>query len=226
MLHDWLVLVMGTFGALLPIANPFSTAPVFASVTLRFTEARRNQQARQAAIYMASVLLVCLFAGAIILTFFGITLPILRMAGGVVIARVGFGMLSPGQPEEASEQTTEEAHHMMDVAFTPIAMPLLSGPGSMAVTISMATAADHWWEYLAVAVGILFTSWVSWVVLRQSTRVVGFLGASGMEALTRVMGFLLVCIGFQFVATGLFEGLTSDRVMAGLVEAVRRAQQR
>jgi multiple antibiotic resistance protein len=226
MLHDWLALVMGTFGALLPIANPFSTAPVFASVTLRFSESRRKQQARQAAIYMASVLLVCLFAGAIILTFFGITLPILRMAGGFVIARVGFGMLSPGQSEEASEETTEEAHHMMDVAFTPIAMPLLSGPGSMAVTISMATAADHWWEYTAVAVGILFTSWVSWVVLRQSTRVVHFLGASGMEALTRVMGFLLVCIGFQFVATGFFEGLTSDRVMDALVQAVERAQQR
>lgn len=220
----WIALVVGTFGALLPIANPFSTAPVFATVTRRFSDARRAQQARRAAVYMASVLLVSLFAGALILTFFGITVPILRMAGGFVVARVGFGMLSPGAEPEASEEATEEALHTADVAFVPIAMPLLSGPGSIAVTIGMATEVERWWEYLAVAVGIALTSAVCWFVLRQSTRVVQFLGAAGMEALTRVMGFLIVCIGFQFIITGFYEALASDAVMRAIVDAVDRAR--
>jgi len=226
-LQDWVTLVFGTFGALLPIANPFSTAPVFAALTSRFPEARRLQQARQAALYMASVLLVCLLAGALILTFFGITLPILRVAGGLVIARVGFGMLSPGGSDQGSGADAEDEHHMADVAFTPIAMPLLSGPGSIAVTISMATAAEPGGgDYLAVATGIVLTSAVSWLVLRESTRVVRFLGATGMEALTRVMGLILACIGIQFIATGFFEGITSDHVMSAIVDAVERAQHR
>jgi multiple antibiotic resistance protein len=223
MIQEFAALVVATFAALFPIANPFSTAPVFATLTARMPDDRRDGQARLACLYMGAVLLVSLIAGALILTFFGISLPVLRIGGGMIIARVGFDMLSPSPDEDLSDEKTEEALRRSDIAFTPIAMPLLSGPGSIAVTISMATEAESVEHYLAVGVGIVLVSFVSWIVLRSSARVVGFLGANGTHALSRVMGFLLACIGIQFVATGLIEGLSNEDVIGPIVEAFRNA---
>ena len=118
-----LTLAAATFAALLPIANPFSTAPVFATVTRRMTPERRLQQARMACIYTFSVLTVALLAGALILTFFGISIHALRFAGGLIVARIGFGMLNPHPEEKIGGEARAEAMEMQDVAFTPIAMP-------------------------------------------------------------------------------------------------------
>ena len=109
MFDDWLTLIGVTFGALLPIANPFSTAPVFVAISRRMSHSRRKQQARMAGLYMAMVLLVSLLAGALILEFFGISLPALRIAGGLVIARIGFSMLNPEPEEKLPEKDQKEA---------------------------------------------------------------------------------------------------------------------
>jgi multiple antibiotic resistance protein len=223
MLEEILILIGATIATLLPIANPFSTAPVFATLSKRFSVKRRKQQARMAAINMSIVLLVTLFAGALILTFFGITVPVMRIAGGILIARVGLGMSNPEPEEIVSDESKREARQMDDISFTPIAMPLLSGPGSIAVTISMATHADRVSEYLAVAIGIICVAAISLVILRLAEPVVEFLGVTGMNALTRVMGFLLICIGVQFVLTGLLEGITSGEAMGAIIDAIRQA---
>jgi multiple antibiotic resistance protein len=219
MLYDWLTLIGVTFGALLPIANPFSTAPVFVAITHQMSHAHRWQQARLAAIYMAAVLLVSLLAGALILEFFGISLPALRIAGGLVIARIGFSMLNPEPEERLPEEDQKEALDKRDIAFTPIAMPMLSGPGSIAVTISMATSVTRPRDYLAVGIGILIVAFLSWLVLRSSTRIVDFLGTTGVNVLTRIMGLILVCIGIQFIATGIFELVTDPGVVKAIYEA-------
>jgi multiple antibiotic resistance protein len=219
MFYDWLVLIGGTIGSLLPIANPFSTAPVFASLTRQMTPARRAQQARQAAIYMTSVLIGALLIGAGVMLFFGISIPALRIAGGLVVARVGFSMLQPAPEEALSDESRREAEDMREIAFTPIAMPLLSGPGSIAVTISMATEVDRPLEYFGVAIGVAVVAFVSWLVLRASTRVVDFLGVTGMDVVTRLMGFILVCIGVQFIATGVLEAITHEVVVRAVMDA-------
>lgn len=208
---------------MLPIANPFSTAPVFATITGDYSEEERKRQARMAAIYMMGVLLVTLFIGALVLTFFGIGMPALRIAGGLLIARIGFSMVNPEQQELVSEESKSEALQMRDIAFTPIAMPLLAGPGSMAATLSMASVAEGPSDYSGVAMGIGLVALVTWLVLRSSTVVARYLGVTGINALTRVMGFLLVCIGIEFVATGFFEGLTDQAIMGSIMEAARQA---
>jgi multiple antibiotic resistance protein len=223
MITQMLVLIGATIGTLLPIANPFSAAPVFATLSARFSHERRAQQANMAAVYMSAVLLVALFAGALILTFFGITIPIMRIAGGILIARVGFGMSNPEPEQHVSDDSRREAETMSDIAFTPIALPLLSGPGSMAATIGMATHADGIGEYLAVAAGILCVAAIALVILRTADTVAGFLGVTGMTVLTRLMGFLLLCIGVQFVLTGFMEGITNEAVMGEIVNAIRAA---
>ncbi|MCB1683554.1 MAG: MarC family NAAT transporter [Pseudomonadales bacterium] len=219
MIVDWLTLIGGTFGALLPIANPFSTAPVFAALTRRDTPLRRNEQARRAALYMLMILIGALLIGALVMTFFGITLPALRIAGGMIIAKVGFGMLNPAVDQNLSDASKDEAMLKQDIAFVPIALPLLSGPGSIAVTIAMATEVEAAPEYLAIAAGILLVSFASWLVLRSSSRVAEAMGVNGMNALTRLMGLVLVCIGVQFIFMGLLEALSSPQIAQILIEA-------
>lgn len=223
MLIQWITLIGATFAALLPIVNPFSTAPVFVAVTRRMPPEMRTQQARLACIYMAIMLTVTLVAGILILNFFGISLPALRVAGGLIVARIGFGMLSPDPDAELSEEGKAAAMDSESVAFTPIAMPMLSGPGSIAVTIGMATEAEVFSHSLAIAVGIVLVAFVSWLVLRSSLRVVDFLGVTGVTVLTRIMGLLLVCIGVQFVFRGLIEGVTDPEVMAAIIAAIAAA---
>jgi multiple antibiotic resistance protein len=224
MIFDLLSAALGTFVGLLPIANPFSTAAVFVAVTKRFTEAQAQDQARRACIYMAIVLLVSLFAGALVMEFFGISIPALRIAGGLIVARIGFGMLNPEPEEDVGETAKEEALHMADLAFTPLAMPMLSGPGSIAVTIGMAAGAETVGEYLAIAFGIVLVSFVSWLVLRSSRRIVALLGPTGMTALVRVMGFLLVCVGVQFVGLGVIQVLSNEHALRAVLEGLDAAR--
>lgn len=219
MLTSWFALVGLTVGSLLPIANPFSTAPVFVALTRRMRREHRLNQAYLACFYMACVLLVTLVVGAVVLEFFGISLPALRIAGGLIIARLGFNMLAPGPDDELTAEEQLEAEDRRDIAFTPIAMPLLSGPGSIAVTISAATEVDNALEYVAVAVGILLVAGASWLVLRSATRVVGYLGVSGVTVLTRLMGLVLVGIGVQFVATGFVELVTDPEIAQAIYSA-------
>ena len=142
-------------------------------------------------------------------------MPVLRVGGGLVIARIGLGMLDSEQKAPPTDLESDVASKL-DVALTPVAMPMLSGPGSIALTIAMATEATGMLSYTAIAGGILLVALVAWITLHFSASVVRFIGDSGMHALTRIMGLLLVCIGIQFVATGMIEGLTSAEMTAVL----------
>lgn len=205
-----------TVGAMLPIVNPLSTAPVFLAVTQGFSNARRNSQARRAAIYMAAILLVSLFGGALLLNMFGISIPILRIAGGLVIARVGFGMLEPAREQKMLPEEEEEAQSMEDVAFTPVAMPMLAGPGAIATTIAMATEASDTLHYAGIALGIGVISIVAWATLRSASFLKDLIGDTGMNVVTRLMGLVLVCIGIRFIAVGAIDGLTGE-LMTGRI---------
>jgi len=222
---EWLTLIAATVAALLPIVNPFSTAPVFVAVTRDMDSERRQHQARLACLYAFGILSVTLLAGAVILGFFGISIHALRVAGGLIVARIGFGMLSPQPEQELDPESRREAMDMRDVAFTPLAMPMLSGPGSIAVTIGLATEVGHPVQNLAVILGIAIVAAVAWLVLRSSARVVDVMGVTGVTALTRIMGLLLVGIGVQFVFRGITEPLLSDQVIGAIVAAVERAGQ-
>ncbi len=223
MIAEFLETVAVTFAGLFPIVNPISTAVVFVSITDRFSAAKKKQQAGWASIYMAAILLVFMTAGAVIMSFFGISLPAMRIAGGLIIARIGFGMLNPEPERPVSEEAENVAHEKRDIAFTPLAMPMLSGPGSIAVTITMATIADRFLDYVAIGVGILLVALSAWLVLRASTHVIGFLGAAGTEALSRIMGFMLVCIGVQFIGLAVIEIAANEEVLRAIVSGLRKA---
>ncbi len=216
MLSDWLTTILATFAGLLPIANPFSTAVVFLALTARLSEDDRERQARLASLYALGVLWVFLFAGALIMSFFGISIPALRVAGGLIVARVGFGMLSPQGPDT----TPDTSPARLDIAFTPLAVPMLSGPGSIAVTIGMAAGAETVSDYVAIAIGIALVVVVSWGILRSARSVKRLLGEQGIDALTRIMGFLLVCIGVQFIGIGVAEVAADPQLLGPILETL------
>ena len=194
-----------TLAALLPITNPFSTAPLFVSLTANFSKERQRQQAFMACVYAFFILVTFLLLGSVIVDFFGISVPGIRVAGGLIISTVGFRMLFPA-PRVGE---TGAAELEQDVAFTPIAMPSLAGPGSIAVVLGAAAQIqsghpDVWQViYLGVIAGMLITLVISFVVLRAASQMVRFLGPSGLDAMTRIFGFLLICIGMQFLLTGI-----------------------
>src|SRR3954452_16365555 len=124
-----------TIGALLPIMNPFSTAPLFLSLTVGMDPARRNREALLACIYAFAILVVFLLLGSAIIDFFGISVPGVRVAGGLIVSTIGFRMLfsQPPPAQVAGEGVAEEPP---DIAFTPLAMPSLAGPGSISVVLT------------------------------------------------------------------------------------------
>jgi multiple antibiotic resistance protein len=200
--------ILLTVGALLPIMNPFTTAPLFVSLTANFEPRRRHAQAIMACVYAFAILVVFLLAGVAIVDFFGISIPGIRCAGGLIILAIGFRMLFP-PAKTAAATDAAAAVPDQDVAFSPLAMPSLAGPGSIAVVMSAAaqvrSARPNDWTliYAGVIVGMAVTLVFSYVVLRLAAVMVRFLGPSGIDAMTRIFGFLLICIGMQFLLTGI-----------------------
>lgn len=216
-----LEIALVTITALLPISNPFSTIPLYLSLTAGHSVKWSRQQAFKAAIYMAGILLVFLWAGALIIEFFGISIPAIRVAGGMIIMRVGFSMLNPKDSDDITEEAKQESRTKKDIAFTPLAMPSLSGPGSISVVISMAASTDNVLGYLAVSIGILVVVLVAWLTMRGAPLVSRLLGITGLDALTRIMGFLLICIAFQFVFDGLGGYFSSERFLQPIIENLK-----
>lgn len=208
-------LVIATIVALLPIINPFSTAPMFLAMTEGYSAEERASQGRRGVIYMVAILLSFLIGGSFIMNFFGLSLPGLRIAGGILVAGVGMRMLYPKDKEQTPDEE-KEAKAKPDIAFTPLAMPSLSGPGAISVTIGLTSLATTWLHFASIAAGVLIVGAIVFVVLRASTQLVRFLGVNGLHAMTKIMGFLILCVGVQFIVNGI-KGVAADPEMLRLI---------
>jgi len=201
--HLW-VIFLGTFIGLLPIINPLSAAPTFLSITEGDSDERRREQARKGCFYMVAVLVSFLIGGTFIMNFFGISIPGLRIAGGILLTGIGMDMLSshPHQTKDTAEER-EAARKKVDISFSPLAMPMLSGPGSIAVTLGFTSLATDWYDYFAIIAGIISVAVITYIVLRLSGKLVRFIGPVGVNAMTKIMGFLIMTMGVQFVVNGI-----------------------
>jgi multiple antibiotic resistance protein len=227
-LTDYLGYTAGAVLAILPIVNPLGAVPLVMTVAAHLPEAERQRQIRRACIYTFALMAGFLVAGSLIMNFFGISMPGMRIAGGMIVAFLGFRMLFPS-PTVASE-VAARGEVKYDIAFTPLAMPGLSGPGTFAVVMSLSSQAgvregwDRVADFLGVASGIFLVALVSWFTLRGAERFNRLLGATGMVAMTRLMGFLMICIGVQFIINGLMAIVADPAIWSGLADAVRQAQ--
>lgn len=204
--HFYLQYLFGALVSLIVITNPLSKIPLFISLTHGMDEAKRAEQARMSCVYAAAIMLVSLLAGNLVLEFFGISYGALRIAGGFVVAVIGYRMLFLSQ----DTHSTTHRPSCEDCSFFPLAMPGISGPGTIAVVIGLSTeiaeldtlpakAAAFFMTFVAIAlvsVGV-------WLTLKSSDVIAERLGRAGREVLGRLMGFLLICVGVQFVGSGI-----------------------
>jgi multiple antibiotic resistance protein len=225
---DYLGYLAGALVAIVPIVNPFAAVPIVMSAAGHLSEEERRRQVRRACTYAFFLMAGFLVAGGMVMNFFGISLPGMRIAGGLIVSLLGFQMLFPNARDEKAEMS-KHAEAKTDIAFTPLAMPGLTGPGTFAVVMSLSSQANarpvlgRILDYAGVFTAILLTALLSWFVLSGAERFNRLLGPTGMIAVTRLMGFLMVCIGTQFVINGLSMVLENPDFWSGLVEAVRRA---
>lgn len=205
---------------LLPIINPVSTAVMLLGISAHLSAAERNRQVAWACIYMAAILIAFLLAGHLIMVAFGISIPGIRLAGGMVIGMLGFRMLFLSNGHIA-KKGSQEAQQKPNLSFSPLAMPSLSGPGSIAVVITMSSTIDgqHGIDrvlaFSAVVVAILVSAIVSWLVLRGAGIFRRLLGVNGVDTLSRIMGFLLICIAIQFAIVGIRDLILDTSFWAG-----------
>jgi multiple antibiotic resistance protein len=231
---NWLGFYFGSLAAallaILPIVNPFGAVPLVISASRHLPEQERLRQIRRACVYTFFLMAGFLVAGGLIMNFFGISLPGMRIAGGLIVAFLGFQMLFPN-PISDKEAMTKAAGERYDIAFTPLAMPGLSGPGTFAVVMSLSSQAasreglHSLIDFVGVLTAIFLTALSSWFVLRGAERVNRLLGATGMVALTRLTGFLMISIGVQFLINGMTMILNDPTLWSGLTEAVRAGQE-
>jgi multiple antibiotic resistance protein len=218
--HLWAIF-LGTFIGLLPIINPLASAPTFLAITEGDSVERRREQARKGCFYMVCILVSFLIGGTFIMNFFGISIPGLRIAGGILMTGIGMSMLAiqKGAPQ-ADDEEREAARKKVDISFSPLAMPMLSGPGSIAVTLGFTSLATSWTDYFAIIAGIICVALLTYVTLRLSSRIVGLIGPVGVNAMTKIMGFLIMCIGVQFVVNGVLGIATDPELLRGIKDVL------
>ncbi len=209
-MNDFANAFLLVYAGLFPIVNPVGSAPLFLRLTQRSTEAERRSLAFGVSRYSFLLLLGSLFVGSHVLVFFGITLPVVRIAGGLVVAAFGWQLLHSGtEPEGQRAETAGRPGAPVD-AFYPLTMPLTVGPGSISVAITLGSqrpSMPSGWAELALVggaaiAGLLAIAATIYVCYRFADDIVALLGERGTNVLMRLSAFILLCIGIQIIWNG------------------------
>lgn len=197
------------FPALFSIVNPPGAALIFNEVARGFGATERAQLANRVALYSLLVILVALWGGAYVLNFFGITLGALRLAGGAVVAYRAWDLLNAPELDEArkTEQAGSRTGLVDEIAFFPLTMPFTAGPGTISVAIALGAERpssglgllDFFLGVTAAAIAVAACVWIAY---RMADRIAGLIGPTGRRTVTRLMAFLLLCIGVQIMVNG------------------------
>jgi multiple antibiotic resistance protein len=203
------------FGALFSIVNPLSGLFIFFGATREIEPRARAHVSRWVAIYAFFIMAASLYVGAYVLGFFGVSIPVLRVAGGIVVAASGWRMLN--QPDATEQRRSETpSPRTMDVspsrlAFYPLTMPLTTGPGTISVAISLGANRPRGFHtstlefFVETLAAVALMALLIYVFYRYSARLAGLMGATGTTIVVRLSAFLLFCIGIQVLWNGAAE---------------------
>jgi multiple antibiotic resistance protein len=212
-----LTLFVSTFSTLLAIINPLEALPVFLKLLEGKDAELHRRVAERSCLYAALLLFFFLIFGTLILRIFGISLSMVRIVGGIVLLRIGFELFS-GSSSEGSILATSADAKRGDIAFVPLAMPLMCGPGAIATTLGMTSLVKHsefeFLSFLAIAVAILLTMFVTYLCLAYAKNLFGRIGPMGIDAVTRIVGFFVAAMGGGLIFHGVIEALQEYGVIA------------
>lgn len=198
------------YTTLVPVINPFSGAMFFITMTRHVPEKDRSYVVGQIALFCLIIMLVCLFAGHFILSFFGISVGALRVAGGCVLFAAGWSALNAPAHDGSNDNETPTRPYsrsqLKSMAFYPFTLPLTTGPGCIAVTVALGTSLPYDVPNIAgTLAAIVATMATIWVCYRYSDRINRAVGTAGADALARIMAFILICLGVSIFWQGFSE---------------------
>lgn len=206
---------VAVFAALFPIVNPLGGAPIFLNFVRGCSPKVRERVARRVGIYGFVLLVGALLIGTQVLLFFGISLPVLRIAGGLIVASVGWKMLHQGDdPAERTGDAEVDESSVEDQAFYPLTLPLTVGPGSIAATIALAASHPSTFDtdllmslssLIGALVGLFAVALTIYLCFREAPTIERVLGKTGTNVLVRLFAFILLAIGVQILWLGIHD---------------------
>ena len=206
-MYSYLQFALITFTSILFIVDPIAVIPTYLVITRNETAEQRASTARRACIAAGALLAAFGFAGKVIFDYLGITLAAFRIAGGGILWLIAMDMLRSQRTTQETTAEIVEGQEKEDVAITPLAMPMLAGPGAITTVMVLSGQAHSAARAAAVYAAIALAAFVCWIVLRVSDRLIARLGRTGIQILTRMMGLLLAALAVQFVITGVQDAM-------------------
>ncbi len=216
-MRSFIDFVVGSIAALFPVVDPIGSVPIFLVLTTGVPAALRNRYALNIARNVVLLLIGPLLVGGSVLRFFGVSLAVVRIAGGIVVFHAAWKAMN--SDPKLNEVDNQDAAHRIgehkDISFMPMTIPLLGGPGAIAFTIGLAAQAggdlsvSTAMNLLAIAAAIALIGMVIFLSLRSSTLLLKVLGASGIQAMSRLLGLFVMAIGVQLILNGLADWLAS-----------------
>ena len=194
-----------TFTSVLFIVDPVAAIPTYLVITQQETPAERRRTARRACLAMTLLLVVFAATGTMLFQAFGITLPAFRTAGGLILWFVAMDMLHGERRTQEGRDEVYEGQIKEDVALTPLAIPMLAGPGAISTAIVVAGQAHGLAQTVVVYASLVLTGFISYLSLRLGEPLLGRLGKTGIRVVTRIMGLILAAVAVQFVFSGVRE---------------------
>lgn len=193
------------FAALFSVLNPIGTVPIFVGLTHDDSASERSRISLWTAINVFIILMVSFFIGQYVLTFFGISIDALRIAGGLVILNSGFSLLSGkiSKKRGINKKIENDAQKRNDIALTPLAIPMLAGPGSISLLIAFYQEHHEMTEIIITSLAILAIAITIFIILKSAHYLARILGASGIVAISRIIGFIVIAIGIQYIVSSI-----------------------
>jgi MarC family membrane protein len=200
------------FVALFSVLNPIGTVPIFVGLTQGDSKQECSRISLWTSINVFLILIISFFIGKYVLNFFGISIDSLRIAGGLIIVSSGFSLLSGqfNKKRGINKKIENEAQKRNDIALTPLAMPMLAGPGSISLLIAFYQEHNSTNELIIASLAILAIAVVIFIILRSAHYLAQILGASGIVAISRIVGFIVVAIGIQYIVSALINIIKSN----------------
>jgi multiple antibiotic resistance protein len=215
--RDFIQTLVVVFVALFPVVNPIGDAPIFLALTQRYPRAAQRILAKKVAAYGFVLLAVSFLFGSIILDFFGISVPVIEIAGGLVVAATGWSLLNAKDSAPSAEEATETLEDALEHAFYPLTLPITVGPGCISIAITLGahirhqagSGFEHGYprHFLAGLLGMFLLCLLVMVCYSRADLLVKRLGKSGTTIMTRLSAFILLAIGVQIMWNGLSTGL-------------------
>ncbi|HZS16372.1 MAG TPA: MarC family protein [Candidatus Udaeobacter sp.] len=203
-------LFLSTFTTLLAIINPLEVLPVFLTLLEGQDQSALRRVARRACIYATLLLFFFLIFGTLLLKVFDVPLSMVRIVGGIILTRIGFALFLPSR-DTASILPNAPAGRSDSVAFVPLAMPLMFGPGAIATVLGMTSFVRHpFTEFpslVAIIAAIILTMITTYLILAYADLIVGHIGPAGIDAATRIVGFFVSAIGVGLIFHGVMEAI-------------------